>query len=477
MRFPINHLMLICVGLISASPLKATDPIMLDKLPLLFADDSGVAEKSGVTRILHEAATLKQPVVKADKSWEKGRVYLYGNVVFDPGTKTFLMWYSTPKPSAVLHATSKDGLTWIKPEVGLSANKKNLVLNGIHSPAVFFDETETDSAKRYKLIGATRKGYLTAYSADGVHWTNYPSGPVLPDGDDTLQVTRDPRSGEYLCYHKRQDMVRGYKRRIVVLSRSGDFQSWSDPEVVFVPDEEDDAWAQEGQRTDVYNMAVYPHAGGLLGLPTIFRVEATRQKSEMAANQSADDGTIDVQLTTSEDGVHWTRSTPRKGLIPRGEAGAFDHGAILGVATQPVRHGDKTWVYYTGVSTSHGAPAPPKEISIGRAEWRLDGFVSLDADKEGGKVLTKPFVPKNSQLTVNADAAKGSIRGELLDADGKAIPGYEFESCTPLTQDAVDQVMVWKGQAGVPIDRPMQLALKMENGAKLYSISTRPGQP
>jgi hypothetical protein len=38
-------------------------PIVLRDLPLLFADDSGVAEKSGVVRTVHVAQTRPKPVI------------------------------------------------------------------------------------------------------------------------------------------------------------------------------------------------------------------------------------------------------------------------------------------------------------------------------------------------------------------------------------------------------------------------------
>ena len=44
-------------------------PIDLDILPLLFADDAGIAAQRGVVRTLHPARTGAQPVLQADRPW------------------------------------------------------------------------------------------------------------------------------------------------------------------------------------------------------------------------------------------------------------------------------------------------------------------------------------------------------------------------------------------------------------------------
>ena len=132
-------------------------------------------------------------------------------------------------------------------------------------------------------------------------------------------------------------------------------------------------------------MSVLPHAGGYLGLPTIFRVYRTRVTKEMQSGQSPIYGPIDVQLVSSGDGRAWRRSWPRLSIIPRGLPGTFDGGTLLGVSSTAVEVGDMTCIYYTAINTTHGGPIPPKRITIGRAEWRLHGFVSLDADPAGGR--------------------------------------------------------------------------------------------
>lgn len=462
---------------LATSAAMAAEPIMLGGLPLLFADDSGVASAKSIRRAFHPAGTLGEPVVAAELPWEGGRVYVYGSVVFSPERNQFQMWYGTPKPSKVLYATSDDGLRWTKPALGLFESVEwpanNIVYHG-HSASVMRDELEADASRRYKLLtaGSDGDGY-TATSSDGVRWTSVSAEPAFHcPGGDTMTLAQNPRTGEYLAYHKNLTDIRGYVRRTVWLTRSPDFKRWSEPVMVFVPDGQDEAWIepQSKQRADVYGMSVFPHAAGFLGLPAIFRVEKIRPKSELSPGQAGDDGPIDIQLVTSTDGVQWARTEPRLAMIPRGAHGDFDRGALLGVTNTPVHAGDKTWIYYTALTTTHGAPVPPKRIAIGRAEWRLHGFASLDANGEG-EIQTKPLRFAHARLMINADASQGEVRVELRDEAGRALPGHSFADAEPLTRDATRRVVRWKRGAAVPAGRPLVVVVKLNN-ARLFSLWT-----
>ena len=470
-----------------------TAPIDLHNLPLLFVDDAGVASRSGVFRTVHSAHTRAAPVLEGDHPWEGARVYIYGSVYRDNATGQYRMWYQgSPAPekgarahvpalrgngfTSILYATSPDGATWTKPSLNLYAydgSTTNNIVFDLGSPSVLFDPFEQDASKRYKLLGTYGGKYHAAYSADGLNWKSYPKSAVL-NYADTITLAQDPRTGEYLAYHKRPAQIRGVGRRVVWLSRSRDFQTWSEPELVFAPDPEDDSWAEQpGEHTEVYNMSVLTHAGGYLGLPTIFRVYRTRVTNEMQSGQSPIDGPIDVQLASSVDGRTWRRSWPRVSIIPRGLPGTYDGGTLLGVSSTAVEVGDMTCVYYTAINTTHGGPIPPKRITIGRAEWRLNGFVSLDADPAGGRVETVPLRLAAPALVINADASRGQVRVALLEADGRPIPGYSLENNEPLTTDAPRWIAHWHSHTSAPIDRPVRVVVELRR-ASFFSISAKP---
>ena len=470
--------------------------IELRDLPLLFADESGIAAKSGVVRTVHPARTRPTPVLEGTLPQEGSRVYLTGSVHYDEATGLLRMWYAghpdlpdgkkpkvegfrSGKGNFVLYATSKDGLTWERPALGLhefQGSKANNIIYDFHSPSVLVDTADPDPARRFKMLGSLTGAYYSAVSPDGLSWSG-PKEPIVRSSDN-ITLTQDPTTGDYLAYlRKWPTIVRGLPRRTVWLSRSCDFVTWSKPELVFAPDEQDDSWVTApGHRTEVNNMAVFPHAAGFLGFPTIFRVTITdRPASELGPGQSATDGTLDVQLITSADGRHWQRTEKREPIIPRGAAGSFDAGSIFSVGSTAVHVGDETWVYYTGISTTHGAPIPPKRIAIGRAEWRRHGFVSLDATADG-RVQTRPVRLRSPKVIINADAHAGELRIALLEADGTPIPGYAAEDCEPLLTDATRWTPRWRNGTNAPTDRPVCVVVQMKQ-ARLFSLSSESKPP
>lgn len=462
-------------------------PIELRGLPLLFADDSGVAANSGAIRTLHPARTRPAPVLEADQPWEGSRVYVYGSVLRDPGTGEFRLWYlGRPGRSAIpnltptlrtngydltLYATSRDGVAWTKPALGLHAfngSTANNIIFDLHSPSVLFDPFERNPARRYKMLGCFRGAYHAAVSPDGLRWTATPPDRGVITSADTITLTQHPVTGEYLAYHKRSDP----QGRTVWLARSRDFLNWTEPERVLAADDFDNAWTSTpNQRTDIYNMSVFPHAAGFIGLPAVFRITRMREKSEIKPEQSSHDGPLDIQLATSRDGRTWQRTTPRVAIIPRGAPGTFDGGAMLGVTSTAIHTDRETWVYYTAINTGHGATMPPKRLTIGRAEWRRHGFVSLDAGPDGGRVDTRSLAVPSGVLIVNADASRGELRLALLGDDNKSLPGYGFAESVPVKTDATGAVARWKEKDGVPTDRPFRVAIRMTN-CRLFSLAS-----
>jgi hypothetical protein len=475
----------------SATPVEA-EPIPLRDLPLLFVDDTPLAAQSGVVRTFHPARTRSTPVLQAEQPWEGDRAYVYGSVFFDAASQRFRLWYMTntvrtesgaraPQlrrggQNLVHLATSVDGLIWEKPALGLhvvNGSAANNVVFDAASPAIVVDSFERDPAKRFKLLAYSHGEYFAAFSPDGTHWSESPKNPVFT-GSDTMSMTQDPRTGEFLAYFKKgSEEAAG---RVVWLTRSRDFQAWSEPRLVFHADEIDNRWAHSpDQRTDVYDMTVLPHAAGFIGLPAMFRIMTIAPKdAKRSPGQSGQDGPIDIQMVTSADGVTWNRTSPRLNMIPRGAPGTFDAGAILGVSSNSVDVGDETWIYYTGISTTHGAPIPPKRISIGRAVWRRHGFASLDAGAAAGEVQTTALRFATPGLIVNADAARGELRVEVRETTGESIAGLTLAECEPLRANATQWPVRWRSGASVPSDRAVRLRLVFTQ-ARLFSLSAGRG--
>ncbi len=458
--------------------------------PQLFVDDHLIAAKTDVKRTIHACRKLPHPVVEPEHPWEGMRVYVYGTVYRDPSTGQFRMWYmSNPttgkrdprltwaRGALVLYATSQDGVRWKKPKLGLYAfngSKTNNIVYGMDSPSLIVEPNHPDPKRRYVMLGYTRKhgvksGGGIALSEDGMHWQGRPFGPLFRS-HDTMTLAKDPKTGEYFAFHKSNPKIRGYHRRSVALTTSKDLKHWTERKLVMAADGKDDTWATEPeQRTEIYNMSAFPYGDRWLGLITVFRKKRRLKESE--PYQSRDDGPIHVQLVYSADGRDWHRLEQREPVIPNAPHG-YDAGCILGVTNTPVFVEDEVWFYYTAITTTHGGALPTKRITVARAAWRRDGFVSTDAGRREGVIETKPIAPKGDRLFVNVDAADGKLVVEVLDAKGNPLPGYAGSDCSPVRGDSISQVVRWRQSDRLPKQRPVRLRFRLRD-ASLYSFTMR----
>jgi hypothetical protein len=485
----------------------------------LVVDDLLIHLKQGVKRRLHPGRKLPEPVLEPDQPWEGVRVYVYGTISYDADESIFKMWYLARMGSVtegrcpgllrqgdvVLYATSPDGIKWEKPHVGQKefdgSKDNNIVLMNFHSPTVFVDD-EAPSEERYRFLGWNwdgEQGYLAAHSSDGIRWVEYPGNPVIPANEvlETMTVARHPKTKEFFGYHRRWAKTEkfktgdtGYydKRRAIALTRSRDFSSWSAPKMILTQDEEDDAWSQKPQeRTEFYNLSGFSYGSQFLGFLPIFKImtvtprtspgdrpgvgerEVDRSSGALGAEQSPWDGPLEAQLVHSRDGVQWNRFEDRSPIIPRGQPGSYDAGCILAVADRPIIVGDEVWVYYTGINTTHGGPIPPKQASICRAVWRLDGFVSLESGSDGGVVETVPVLLQGNRLVVNADASKGKLEVELLSENGSPLTGYTRLDCETISSDSIRQTVRWKNGEDINNTEALRIRFFLTN-AHLYSF-------
>ncbi|HWB00035.1 MAG TPA: hypothetical protein VG713_16160 [Pirellulales bacterium] len=469
----------------------------------LFVDSVMIRSKQGVVRVVHRAKKLEHPVLTAEMPWEvrtkdnviDKRVNIYGTVLRDPKSGIFRMWYADP--GSVLYATSSDGIHWERPILNITGATNETDLH-LHSPSIIEDNFETDPKRHYKAVGNASRGvddarlqrlkdkfelvdwyrdkdhrlYYSAHSADGLRWTIDPE-PILL-GCDTITLSQDPRTGEYLAFHKRQGDPRVVGIRHVFLSVSKDMKHWSEPHPVVVADELDNKATRKlkgGTYSEYYNLSAFPYAGQWLGFVTHFRrVEppsALFDNDEVNGQKRSATGIIDVQLVASRDGRHWHRCSDRSPVIPLGPH-AYDAGSIFGLCNAPVIVGDEMWMYYTASTTPHGGLPPEKEQSIARASWRIDGLASLQARGKPGSVETYEFIPEGIHLFVNADVAKGRLMVEVTDAAGKILEGFEKEACVIENQDGVKLPVRWKNMATLPAGGPVRLRFHLED-ADLYS--------
>jgi hypothetical protein len=449
--------------------------------PHLFVDDMLVASRAKLIRRAHACYKLDKPVLRAEQPWEEQRAYVYGSARRDRRGSRFELWYMShgtdrqlhdprlqPRSDLIMFATSRDGVGWTRPNLrqfAFDGDYRNNIVFSLHSPSLLFDRDETDPTYRYKMVGHCKGGYRAAFSPDGLHWTFYPKNPIIL-GSDTITLSYNPKTREYLAFFKRNIEIRGSRRRTVHLATSKDMQDWREEGLVMAADKEDDRWVKKApERTDFYNMSVFPSGEQFLGLVTVFKLQRIQKPQP---GQSPHDGPIDVQLVHSRDARHWSRCDDRSPVIPRGPH-PYDAGSILGVSNIPIIHNDQMWIYYTAMTTPHGGALPEKKMSVGRAAWRLDGMVSLDAGDAEGWLEMRPLRTSGRQLILNADASKGRLVVDLLDREGRPLSGYSADDCVAIDTDSVRHRVRWTGQEKLPADAPVRLRFRLRN-TSLYSF-------
>ena len=95
----------------------------------------------------------------------------------------------------------------------------------------------------------------------------------------------------------------------------------------------------------------------------------------------------------------------------------------------------------------------------------------MDAGEAEGELVTNPLRFEDPGLFLNADAAHGQIRVEVLDEAGKAIPGFGKRDCVALERDAIRARVHWNSAADLSALRGKSIRLKFYiRQASLYSF-------
>jgi len=178
----------------------------------------------------------------------------------------------------------------------------------------------------------------------------------------------------------------------------------------------------------------------------------------------------DVQFAFSRDGVRWQRPF-RQPAIRLGMPGSGKQGYVS-AAEGMIRRGDEIWLYYTGLSEKHMSPYVNWESINARAIFRLDGFISADADYLGAELITPPLSFTGRFLQLNLDtSAGGSTRVEIQDGLGQSLPGYSLKEADQLNGNSVRMRTSWGARVdlGALAGRVVKLRFLMQN-CKLYAF-------
>jgi len=478
---------------------EAADVLSIGNRREVFWDDALVdTQKTTATLKMHNPQP-QEVVLEHDAPWE-GDGCNFHCIVKDGDLYRlyYLGWEMQPEPPrkrsiVVAYAESKDGLNWVKPNLGLcefnGSKENNIILDRAtarwdnffvfkdQNPACPLDEI-------FKGVGMDGHVLRCFTSADGIRfkkaWEMTDIGAF-----DTLNVALwDPRAGVYRCYIRDfhtasgEDFPRPSTHRERLASgirdirwmESKDFKTWTTPVRLDFGD------AEEFQLYTNAVQAYYRADHMLVGFPTRYveRKEwtpnydqlsgAERRKARMVKKWRYGLATTDCLFMSSRDGKRWNR---------------WDEAFMT-----PGPEGEYNWVYgdcfpaVGMIETPSPLPDAPNELSLYApdnhwgmkpAQWRrytlrIDGFASYHATYKPCKLVLKPFRFEGRELTVNfKTSAAGSIK-IALHGGGRTI-----QSCE-LFGDSLDRrVPFEKGDVASFAGIPVTMEITMSD-ADIYSF-------
>ncbi|PYV11380.1 MAG: hypothetical protein DMG07_19385, partial [Acidobacteria bacterium] len=184
----------------------------------MFVDAYVIEDMDHLTRNLHQPVKHEaNPVLKADRPWE-GSID-WASVIYDKEEKLFKAWYLTA--GGLAYGTSRDGIHWQKPSLGIrewqGGTANNLVRPVIVSPTTIKDPYETNPERKYKMFALESPpfGMYVAFSPDGTRWRRR-DAPVLtsandPQINDRPTMMHDLERRRYIALTKRE-MINPYGR-------------------------------------------------------------------------------------------------------------------------------------------------------------------------------------------------------------------------------------------------------------------------
>ena len=487
----------------------------------LFLDDLHVGQLLGLNRVIGTIEQVaKGPVLEPEAPWEGLGLIGRNSIIWDAEESLFKCWYPAydptfhPTPADTnrrwAYAVSHDGLSWDRPNLGLTefagSTANNLLrLEGVEeSSAILWnvakDPHDPDPSRRYKAIGLDRhplrNGELTwtssagedewyqtqgrhlacglyiAFSDDGLTWHQQTvwagSGALLTD--NSILHGFDVETRRWILWQRPRINP---KHRVIGVSFSANFDDWNFPECVLAPDANDPPGTQFDQLS-----TVTASDGSFVGL--LSASDVVRQGGSALLS-------VVPQLVYSRDARQWIRVS-REPFIRTQHSLAWDDGCIIPFNPQTV--GDDVFLFYYGKNAGHlwGEPTTDgtrvTRSAFGLAKIRRDRWLALSpADQTQGTLTTNLISFARPELHINADPCGGTIEVALADCQtGDMVTGFTFTECDPITLDRLDQVVSWAGrsdlssivgtaQRGPKIGRGLLIKVRLKGDAKLYGIA------
>jgi len=456
------------------------DIVPIDVGRQLFVDDF-LIETTDLARMFHMPVKHEgNPVLKPETELElngefnAAAVPKSGGVWWDPREKIFKMWYEAGWIGTICYATSKDGLHWDRPTLDVKPGTNQVLPLDLRpdSWTVVPDWDAKDPSRRYTMRlqppGKTQPGWCMT-SADGIHWINRTATGIAGDRSTHFY---NPFRKKWV--HSIRSGGRGRARQYW---EGDDFLAdaeWGRGEPVpwAMADRDDPPDPQIGDKAQLYNLDAVAYESIMLGFFEIHRGPENPHCHKVGLPKITE-----LNFAYSRDGFHWHRPD-RRAHIPAERRDVWDRGYVQSIGNICTVRGDMLWIYYTGFQgdatrlSDHWCKNGMYDRgATGVAFLRRDGFASMDAEGEAGTLTTRSVTFTGSRLFVNVNAAKGSLRAEVLDQVGQPIEPFTLDNCNPLTADSTLAQVAWKDGSDLSElkGKPVRFRFELTNGS-LYAF-------
>ena len=394
------------------------------------------------------------------------------------------------------YAESKDGISWVKPELGLVEYEGSKANNILLAPAPrenpwtqsispFLDNRPgVPTDERYKAVaGQWPQGIFILVSPDGINWKKWREDPVFKNGAfDSLNVAFWSELEQcYVLYFRtftgwtdysvKSFTLSGY--RTISRTTSRDLINWTEPVRMSFGNTPLEHLYTNGTRPYFRAPHIYMATPMRFVPGRRFLTDEEMDEQKLGKGFRAISGPThsipnevsDTVFLTSRGGSRYDRTFMESFVRP-----GLDKG---------------NWVSRNGVPATGFVQTGPAEMSLyvgqnyvqptahlARYTLRLDGIGSVHADFAGGEMLTKPVIFSGTRLMLNvASSAAGGVQVEMQMADGEPIPGYTLEECPVLVGDSLEREVKWTGGGDVSAlaGKPVRLRFVMKD-ADLYGL-------
>lgn len=406
----------------------------------LFVDDF-LIEETNLKAVYHKAVKYEgNPVLYPQTPWETDTSPVAcpksGGVWYDEEEKIFKMWYEGSWLKNMCYATSKDGINWTRPDLGIvkgtniimpyDGYEKEKYFDGLgylrpDSTTVFIDY-DAPKNEKYKLFlrnpGGEEKA-IVAVSDDGINFRNFTYTENVFDRSTIFynpfrkkwiysirSVRKESTWWRLRNYRECDDLLKGAKWT------KDDEHLWMECDDKDLPD------PYIGLSPHLYNVDCVGYESIMLGF---FQIMYGPENG--ACEKRGIPKITELMPMYSRDGYHFSRPSREAFINASRCKGTWDRGYVQSVGGTAIINGDELWIYYIGFA---GNEENTDESWItngmyhngatGLAKLRRDGFVSMDGC---GMLLTKKLTySKKESMFVNV---KGTVFAEIYDEYGTLL--------------------------------------------------------